>query len=180
MKKHPTAGNFKKIAKRALLSKESAYNIIVAQSWARSPGPVLSRSAGANRRYKMIAQKYLDQGLREKRNAFPRETTTLDAILAVLHTCKNGFRFKLGDMEIERSFDEAQSVRDYDGDYRSADYPIVLVSGPEDQIERLEWLICEHSEDYSCEVVEEVKWLYAKLQIWDRHDQQLAVEEVER
>ena len=128
----------------------------------------------------MIAQKFLDEGLRAKRNAYPRETTTLDAILAVLHTCKNGFRFKLGDLEIEMSFDEAQSVRDYDGDYRSADYPIVLVSGPEDEIERLAWLVGNHSDEYDCEVVEEVKWLYAKLQIWDRHDQKLAVEEVER
>lgn len=47
-----------------------------------------------------IAQsKYLDQGLSAKRNAYPRETTTLDAILAVLHTCKNGFSLKLGDSE---------------------------------------------------------------------------------
>ena len=128
-----------------------------------------------------IAQsKYLDQGLSAKRNAFPREIVTLEAILAVLHNFKNGFALKLGDLEIERSFDEERSTPDYDGDYRSADYPVVLVSGPEDQIERLEWLICEHSEDYSCEVIEEVKGLYAKLQIWDRHDQKLAVEEVER
>lgn len=128
-----------------------------------------------------IAQsKYLDQGLSAKRNAYPRETTTLDAILAVLHTCKNGFTLKLGDLEIERSFDEARSTQDHDGDYRSADYPVVLVSGPEDQIERLEWLICEFSEEFSCEVIEEVKGLYAKLQIWDRHDQKLAIEEVER
>lgn len=126
----------------------------------------------------MIAQKFLDEGLRAKRNAFPRETTTLDAILAVLHNCKNGFSFKLGDLEIERSFDEARSTQDYDGDYRSADYPVVLVSGPEDEIERLEWLINDHSDDYSCEVVEEVGGLYQKLQIWDKVDQKFAVEEI--
>lgn len=128
----------------------------------------------------MIAQKYLDRGLRAKRNAFPREIATLEAILAVLHTCKNGFSLKLGDLEIERSFDEARSTQDYDGDYRSADYPVVLVSGPEDEIERLEWLICEFSEAYRCEVVEQTPNLYQKLQIWDTHDQKLAVEEVER
>ena len=128
-----------------------------------------------------IAQsKYLDQGLSAKRNAYPRETTTLDAILAVLHTCKNGFSLKLGDLEIERSFDEERSTPDYDGDYRSADYPVVIVTGTEDEIECLEWLIDNHSEDFSCEVIEEVKGLYAKLQIWDRHDQKLAIEEVER
>lgn len=128
----------------------------------------------------MTAQKFLDKGLMAKRNAFPREIVTLEAILAVLHNFKNGFALKLGDLEIERSFDEARSTQDYGGDYRSADYPVVLVSGPEDQIERLEWLINDHSDDYSCEVVEEVGGLYQKLQIWDKVDQKFAVEEVER
>lgn len=128
----------------------------------------------------MIAQKFLDEGLRAIRNDYPREIVTLDAILAVLHNCKNGFSLKLGDLEIERSFDEARSTQDYDGDYRSADYPVVMVSGPNDQIERLEWLIDDHSEEYDCEVIEVVKGLYTTMQIWDNFVRKLAVEEVQR
>jgi hypothetical protein len=57
---------------------------------------------------------------------------------------------------------------------------VVLVSGPEDEIERLEWLIDECSDEYDCDVVEQTPNLYKKLQIWDKHDQKLAVEEVKR